>query len=103
MLHYDNKEFFRAPGFMKENWSKIPEDTDILMTHTPRFGVRDRNFGCEELTERVNALKNLKVHMFGHVHSEYGFSKDEKSGLTSINAAVDDEQQPIVFDFVVSK
>lgn len=61
-------------------WSKIPSDTDVLITHGPPFGVLDkvesydktRRLGCKALKERIEVLPNLKLHLFGHVHSARG-------------------------------
>ncbi len=58
-------------------WKKIPDDTDVLITHGPPFDVLDKvergNFpvGCEELAKRVIQVAP-KVHIFGHIHEGYG-------------------------------
>jgi len=58
-------------------WSLIPNDTDVLITHGPPFGILDLPFGkgesagCELLLKRVEEVKPL-VHMFGHIHGSYG-------------------------------
>ena len=54
--------------------SNIPEDTDVLITHTPPFGVLDYddniNYGSEELLIRIATVKP-HLHLFGHIHSQY--------------------------------
>ena len=58
-------------------WSLIPEDTDVLITHGPPFGILDLPFGkgepagCELLLKRVQEV-NPRVHIFGHIHGSYG-------------------------------
>jgi Icc-related predicted phosphoesterase len=58
-------------------WSLIPDDTDVLITHGPPWGILDRPFGaeehvgCELLLERVEAVRP-QVHAFGHIHGSYG-------------------------------
>ena len=57
-------------------WSKIPDDTDILITHTAPYGILDADLhgnhaGCEVLARRVSAL-HLKAHVFGHLHAGHG-------------------------------
>ena len=57
-------------------WKKIPDDTQILLTHSPPKGILDRNIdgesqGCEKLLERVQEINPL-VHIFGHIHESYG-------------------------------
>lgn len=82
-----------------ENWSKIPDDTEVLITHGPPFGTMDMvhteglaliNVGCEALDERVNQLKNLKLHVFGHIHEHHGYIT--KKNVTYVNAAILDER-----------
>ena len=63
---------------LQENWSNIPNDTEVLITHGPPWGHCDitpygnLNVGCELLRVRVDELKP-KIHVFGHVHSGYGY------------------------------
>ncbi|CAJ0646794.1 16262_t:CDS:2 [Entrophospora sp. SA101] len=69
--------------FLKEIWSRIPETTDILMTHGPPSNILDlvdgtENVGCEDLYQRVEEVKPL-VHLFGHIHESYGILKNFKS------------------------
>ena len=60
---------------LAEKWKLIPDDTDILITHGPPFGILDdvprqyfiENTGCEELRKRVETIKP-KLHIFGHIH-----------------------------------
>lgn len=53
-------------------WSMIPENTDILVTHGPPYGILDTNIqnqhtGCPHLLQRVLAIKP-RLHVFGHIH-----------------------------------
>jgi Icc-related predicted phosphoesterase len=77
-------------------WEMIPDDTDILLTHGPAFGILDTvagrshdNLGCELLTERLERLKP-KIHSVGHIHSGYGYVM--KGDTHHMNASVLDEQ-----------
>lgn len=92
---------------LREKWFWIPNDTDILVTHGPPFGHCDvtpygnLNVGCELLRARVDELKP-KIHVFGHVHSGYGYKFHE--GTHFINAAVLNEKykytnKPITIDW----
>ena len=61
---------------LAEKWALIPDDTDILITHSPPFGILDRNFeehhcGSLKLTLRAAEVEP-KVHIFGHIHESYG-------------------------------
>lgn len=80
---------------LKEVWNMIPSDVDILITHGPPHGHLDyvdyskENVGCELLRDRINIIKP-KIHVFGHIHSSYGYKFD---GTTHFfNAAVLDER-----------
>ena len=99
--------FGRKRGLeMKKHWDLIPEDIDILITHTPPYGILDKvragkSFGCEELRKRIKDL-NIKYHVFGHIHASYG---EELIGDTQfINASVIKPgkglvNKPIEFEF----
>jgi Icc-related predicted phosphoesterase len=71
---------FMAPErSLKRYWAKIPEETQILITHGPPKFILDavgaEHLGSPSLSERVKALKNLKVHAFGHIHEGAGTIK----------------------------
>ena len=59
------------------NYSNIPIDTDVLITHSPAFGILyfDDNihYGSKELLTRLSAL-NLRAHLFGHIHANHGIT-----------------------------
>jgi Icc-related predicted phosphoesterase len=75
-----------------EKWKLIPDDVDILITHGPPYGIRDKvrrdglNVGCEDLLDRLQQLSNLKLHVFGHIHEAYGALT--KNGITYVNASI---------------
>lgn len=89
---------------LKEKWALIPDDTNILVTHGPPYGVRDwvQKFdqytgkvgveivGCQDLSDRIAQLKQLKTHVFGHLHDGYGTSVI--NGVTYVNAATCNER-----------
>ncbi len=75
---------------IRQKWANIPLDTDILVTHGPPFGLLDKTYdgrraGCEELRARILDLKDLKLHVFGHIHEDYGWKyRDYDIGETEI-------------------
>ncbi|KAJ8957119.1 hypothetical protein NQ318_007335 [Aromia moschata] len=87
-------------------WELIPEDTDILVTHTPPLGHGDLacsavRAGCVELLNVVQQRVKPKYHIFGHIHEGYGVTSDGK--IVFINASTCDinyipRNLPIVFD-----
>lgn len=73
-----NWYFMRDRGApIKKHWDLIPLDTQILITHGPPYGYGDQtevgdHAGCQDLLQRLEALENLKLHAFGHIHEGYG-------------------------------
>jgi Icc-related predicted phosphoesterase len=72
-----NWAFNRRDADIKPHWDLIPLDTDILITHGPVKGYLDVTMrgdvtGCPFLLERIAELKNLKLHVCGHIHEAYG-------------------------------
>lgn len=72
----------------------VPEDTDVLLTHGPPLGVRDRcprdggtfeNVGSGALLEALKRAKP-RVHAFGHIHETAGLSL-MPWGTLCVNAA----------------
>lgn len=65
-------------------WKNIPDDTNVLITHGPPYGIldlvednifnmgRDLHQGCEDLINRIKQLDKLKAHIFGHLHLSGG-------------------------------
>lgn len=75
-----------------EHWARIPETTNVLLTHGPPSNIRDWNHhgnhcGDYELKQRVfdERLSALKLHVFGHIHE--GFGTEVINGKTFCNAA----------------
>src|ERR1035437_4285026 len=58
-------------------YSRIPAETDILVTHGPPYGILDKapgsdyHAGCRQLLAAVRQVKPV-LHVFGHVHAGYG-------------------------------
>lgn len=82
-IEIDGLKFYGVPMFMSDcvterqnrNYARIPTDTDILITHSPAFGILDYddniNYGSEEILERLASL-SIKAHLFGHIHANHG-------------------------------
>ena len=87
---YSDSAFQRSSNVLKNYWQKIPTDTDILITHSPPFGIRDMNRkgmngGCPDLAaEIINRVKPI-YHLYGHIHESYGIEIREET--TFINAS----------------
>ena len=75
---------------LEKYWSMIPEDTDVLITHSPPNYIRDFTptnlaVGCELLAFHVERVKPL-LHVFGHIHHSYGAV--QKENTLFVNAAI---------------
>lgn len=63
---------------LSEVYSKIPEDTNVLVCHGPPSILpidlldRGERVGSSELLKRIAKLSKLKLGVFGHLHSGYG-------------------------------
>lgn len=92
---------------LADKWALIPDDTNVLLTHGPAFGILDKtphgeNVGCEDLSERIKSLKQLQLHVFGHIHCDYGIH--DFNGYIAANASNCTERYsprnlPIVLDY----
>lgn len=92
---------------LAEHWEMIPDDTNILVTHGPPRNIRDRegrneeHVGSKTLLERTWKLPELKLHVFGHIHHDYG--QVEIAEAQFVNACYVDEgyrpvREPIYID-----
>lgn len=61
---------------LQEKWELIPQDVDILLTHSPMFGIHDTvqgkgHVGSWSLYEKIREVCP-KYHICGHVHEHGG-------------------------------
>ncbi|CAF3653777.1 unnamed protein product [Rotaria socialis] len=90
---------------IKQAWSQISNDVDVLLTHGPPENIFDKNSlglrtGCAQLLARVNIVKP-RLHVFGHIHEGYG--RIDSDSTIFVNASTCDvnyqpTQGPIVID-----
>lgn len=84
-------------------WKLIPDDIDILVTHSPPYGMFDEvkrqkynhweHTGSTSLLSRWMVL-NAKVHIFGHIHEGYGILTEHDEYY--VNAShVDENYKPV--------
>lgn len=102
----------RGPNIRKY-WDMIPDDTDVLITHGPPWGLLDQinpgreveHLGCGELLKAVRRVKP-KLHVFGHIHGGYGSFKEGPTQFVNaslLNEAYKPVNAPIVVDFQSEK
>jgi len=84
---------------LDQYWQKIPDDTEILITHGPVYGrcdevhqdIMDNHVGSRTLEMRIRNLKNLKFVFSGHIHDSAGeISVSEDGKVTFYNACIMD-------------
>ena len=101
--------FMRNEQEIKAHWALIPEETQILITHGPVWGVLDlvkrsetysENTGCPSLAERVEQVQP-EYHLFGHIHEGYGkFIKGSTQflNISTMNVNYKIQNPPVVFE-----
>ncbi len=89
--------FYGVPMFMgdcvtgrqQRNIEKIPADIDVLITHSPPYGILDSddniNYGDELLLTKVVEVQP-QFHLFGHIHARHGIVKGHR--ITFSNGAI---------------
>lgn len=97
--------FYLEPELAESRWSRIPPETDVLITHSPPAGILDANrgghrCGCPYLAERVKTVRPA-VHCFGHVHASAGTQLQD--GVLYMNASMVNSRyqithSPLVYD-----
>lgn len=97
--------FMYDDDLLWDYWQKIPDDTEIIIVHSPPLGYGDRtgsymgnpsqNVGSFSLRQRINDLPDLKLVVCGHIHPDYGAHVNAK-GVRIINASyVNNEYDPV--------
>lgn len=91
-VQYYNWSFMESEEMLYERYKNIPDDTQVLLTHTPVKNILDKtssdeHAGSEALKERITQLKALQLHCCGHIHQSYGMESIDN--VIYINAAVD--------------
>jgi len=91
---------------LKQIWDKIPKGIDVLVTHGPPYGLRDKcnhgeKVGCRELKNAIGRVRP-KLHVCGHIHEQYGV--EEWAGCliansSSCNSRYSPVNKPLVFEF----
>jgi Icc-related predicted phosphoesterase len=106
-LVYGNWWFMMKDSDLEEVWKKIPDNTNILITHAGPYGILDYTCdgfttGSKSLLKRVQELKQLKYHIFGHIHESFGVKTI--SGVTFMNVSLLNEKyqftnNPVTFEY----
>jgi len=96
---------------IKQYWDVIPDDTDVLITHGPPYGICDEAYrvgfnttehtGCKDLLDATLRIAP-KLHLFGHIHysgqTSYVAPKTTYANVSMLNEAYLVWGKPMVFD-----
>lgn len=106
-LPFMNWAFNLPEDELHKKFERIPDDVDILITHSPPYGILDstpakKDLGSRALLEKVYKVKP-RYHVFGHIHHGYGKYVDKTHNITFINASLLDEgynfvNKPVVIE-----
>jgi Icc-related predicted phosphoesterase len=83
--------FNRPEPKLTQHWKAIPDNTDVLITHSPPYMIGDYVFwsnnheGSPSLYKEVIERIKPKLHCFGHIHD--GNGKKIIDNTTFINAS----------------
>ena len=93
-----NWAFMLPEPDLAKKWKAIPDDTDVLLTHGPPYGICDlvdrplpsegEHVGSPSLLRRVNELADLQLHVFGHIHEYGGLGGEYANGARWQNTSV---------------
>ncbi len=95
---------------LMDKFELIPHDTDILITHSPPYGILDHipvmmdgsifHAGSAALFGWLKYVHRPRIHVFGHIHEAYGaeevFATYNDKMMISINAShVNEKYKPV--------
>lgn len=76
-LTYGSWSFMGSEEFLAQKYAGIPEDTQLLISHGPPYGILDlvargELTGSKSLLAVVNQLQHLRAFVCGHIHESRG-------------------------------
>ncbi len=101
---------FDTESELLDKFELIPEDMDILITHSPPYGILDSiprgsdgsllQAGSRALYSRLKYGVRPRLHVFGHIHEGYGkrefFPTWDNKMMVSVNASyVNERYKPV--------
>ena len=84
--------FMNKESSLEFYWDCIPSDVDVLITHGPAYGFGDTcedgdSAGSRTLRKRLTQFKQLKLHVFGHIHEAQGWSNGTSHNVSHVDLA----------------
>jgi Icc-related predicted phosphoesterase len=96
---------------VRSYWDKIPQDTNIVVTHGPVHGKLDyipesgEYVGCVDLKSKIEEIKPM-MFICGHIHSGRGVYNTDKTlyvNSSIMDNAYNKQGEPMVFKINVDK
>lgn len=99
--------FMGDEDLLAQVWATMPDNTDLVVTHGPPYGVcdrvahpgdRDPHVGSTSLRERLVAVPSVRWAVCGHIHEAYGSGKIVRPDDTEIqvfNVSIVDERYQV--------
>ncbi len=86
--------------WLAEKWALIPDDVEILITHSPPYEIYDytnrgENAGSVSLKNEVLCRVKPKYHFFGHIHECGGNSVDIETTTFANASHVNERYEPV--------
>jgi Icc-related predicted phosphoesterase len=108
-LPFMNWAFQKPEERISIHWEAIPDDTDVLITHSPPYMVMDWGIWSEHHTGSPSLYKEIierikpNINCFGHIHNSHGIKVIDNT--TFINASILDDDylpafKPVLVEFV---
>ncbi len=89
---------------LAKKWDLIPDNVDILVTHSPAYGNFDflknsesESVGSRTLWEKLKVASiKPKLFVFGHIHESYGYGTRRNNPTIYVNAShVNEHYEPV--------
>ncbi len=108
-IHPKCKAFTGSEKDLAKKFQLIPDNIDILITHSPAYGILDGvdmedgtayHFGSHALNSWLKYVGRPQLHVFGHIHEAHGkeevFPTYNDKMMISVNAShVNENYQPV--------
>ena len=101
---FQNWSFMATDIKLAEKWSKIPKDVDVLISHgPPKYTLdysRGEHCGSEAHSTYITKARHLRLSVFGHIHSGYGFAPRWNTDCVNcslIDNAYQPRNRPIIY------
>lgn len=102
----DGWAYYKSNDQRKEMWELIPEQTDVLITHTPPQGILDRprsgqSVGCSYLRSKTEEIRP-RLHCFGHIHASFGVHQSNQTtyyNASAVDSNFEVRNPPLIFDY----